>query len=42
MHEKIKKWIKPELLIVCESETDENLLGSGGACYDQQGNPIPC
>ncbi len=36
------KWIKPELLILCESEVDENLLGSGGVCFDDKGNPIPC
>jgi len=43
MDEKKKKqWIKPELIVICESEINENLLGSGGICFDNEGNPVPC
>ena len=27
-NENKQKWIKPELIIICESEINENLLGS--------------
>jgi hypothetical protein len=39
-----KKWIKPELIVISESEVDENLLAGsgGGTCVDENGYPIPC
>jgi hypothetical protein len=38
-------WEKPELIIFCQSEIKENLLGSTGGstgdCYDTTGDGIP-
>ena len=34
-----KEWIKPDLIIICESEINENLLGSTDT--DNNNNGIP-
>ena len=38
--EKKQEWIKPELIIICESEINENLLGStiGRDSFDRDGD----
>ena len=35
-----EQWIKPELIIICESEVNENLLGSA-PCPDINGDGQP-
>ena len=42
MEEKIDlEWVKPELIVLSNSETKENLLGgTSGNCYDTDGDGI--